>query len=248
MKGVSIYQWNVLAQSLAEFPHVDPEYLTWEHRWPLIEKRLKSVTNKCAIVVLEEVEEFMLEAFKKVLSNHSCTWKSKNPGKRDGTAIFWCDETYKKLDERVDALGTQNAVHVELVHIPSKIKFWVCGVHLKAKPPFVNKRVIQVYQSLNKYPMDVNVICVGDFNDVPESDCIKVVLKYEFKSVYPDHPMTTAKWRKEKIIRCIDYIWYRGPAWGKVLEVVDLGDLKDHLPSKEFPSDHLMLGATIEIK
>ena len=44
--SIKVMQWNILAQSLVtqdSFPRVPPEYLTWEHRLPLIIEHIRFV-------------------------------------------------------------------------------------------------------------------------------------------------------------------------------------------------------------
>jgi mRNA deadenylase 3'-5' endonuclease subunit Ccr4 len=54
----SVLQWNQLNSSLAttsSFPKIDPKYLEWEKRKPLIEQVLNK--NMASIMFLEEVDQ-----------------------------------------------------------------------------------------------------------------------------------------------------------------------------------------------
>lgn len=278
---VQIYQWNVLAQSLADkvgFPKVDEDCLDWTQRWNLIKIKLTEVIENNGILVMEEVDPAVVEnkpgMYKYIsdfldLHNYEHQWISKNcnnektktgkKGKsvRDGTMIAW-PQIFTNIGTLKIPLGknsTQNAYYIILKDMRTDVIFIVCGVHLKSKPNFAEQRVEQVkiaIDGLSIISCD-NVLFVGDFNDIPTSDCIKYIESKGFKSAYNlnNKLLTTAKVRKDLVIRCIDYIWYRGSYWGKIKSVRDLEVLSDfaqnYLPHKNHPSDHLMLGMKIEI-
>ncbi len=280
--SVQIYQWNVLAQSLADetgFPHVNPQYLTWSHRWSLIKVRLGVIVKNNGILVMEEVDPEMYKCFNEFFdaNDYNCDWVSKNmPDKnqRDGTLIAWPTEYYdtKYHNGTAHALGdhsTQNAFRIDFVCKTTQQNFVVCGVHLKAKPPFAKKRAKQIKICLDLFESHENVLLVGDFNDTPDSECVKKCIEAGFTSAYgidevgidevgidevgiDKYTPTTAKIRKNLVIRCIDYIWFRGPCWNKVKSVRELEQMSEfvpnYLPHKNHPSDHLMLGMKIEIK
>ena len=245
-KGVNIFQWNVLAQSLTDgFPHTPKEHLTLEHRLELHLKELRRAAANNAIIVLEEVDIELLTPFVTALDGYLWRWVSKNSedkGFRDGTLIMWPKKLFTVVRVETVELGTQNAVVAEFTD------FMLCAVHLKAKPGFYEKRTEQVAAFLRHIWLKAAII-VGDFNDVPESDCIQLLRDAGYKSAYADHPPTTAKRREEAVVRCIDYIWVRG---GEVVETSKLRDLEDYapnyLPCETWPSDHLALEATIKFK
>ena len=202
----------------------------------------------------------MYKTFNEFLKNYKYygIWYSKNTydnTDRDGTAIFYPTALYNHITYNNIPLGiksTQNGVYIHLENKLTKLDFLVCGVHLKAKPPFSTQRLEQVtilIDHLNKLDVE-NILLVGDFNDIPTSKCIKYVEQMGFTSVYSilDHPPTTAKIRKDLVIRCIDYIHIKGPMWGNIT-VKELPQLDDYapnyLPHKNHPSDHLILGAKI---
>lgn len=245
MKHIEIHQWNVLADRFADrfgFPYATDQALEWEHRKKLFKEILGNPTDD-GIYVFEEVEWDMLQFFlEEIFTEHTFQWISKNStdGKmRDGTVIFSPHSAIEKIDI---PLGTQNAL---ILRFDNNI--WVCAVHLKAKEEGDAIRPQQIRKVLTFLDDLENVILIGDFNDVPESETIKLVQNAKFKSAYPNFEPTTAKKRNKVIVRCIDYIWYRGPAFAGVIETSKLSEDPPMLPNEEWPSDHLKLYAKIKL-
>lgn len=85
---LSILQWNVLSDSLADcFPRVDPEYLQWEYRKPLILLELDRWDSD--IICMEEVDhynDFYSVELKR--RGYEGIYQMKASMNADGTAIF----------------------------------------------------------------------------------------------------------------------------------------------------------------
>jgi mRNA deadenylase 3'-5' endonuclease subunit Ccr4 len=248
MKTIVVHQWNVLADCFADqlgFPYVSQKVLDWEHRKELFKKILADPGD--GIYVLEEVELHMLKFFSKhIFTEHFTEWVSKNStdgSMRDGTAIFYPHKLFSVVEKYDVALGTQNALFLHF----KEPDFWLCAVHLKAKDEGAAVRPQQIKKVLSFLADLDNVVLVGDFNDVPESETIARVLEAGFESAYPEFEPTTAKVRLWKIVRCIDYIWYRGAAFAGVAERGELSESPPMLPNEEWPSDHFKLCAKIKL-
>jgi len=98
------------------------------------------------------------------------------------------------------------------------------------------------------------VIICGDFNDIPDSLCYKVVSKeytssHLVKDSSEQEPWTTWKKRQTVVKRAIDYIWYASETSKmevlKLLEVPNDSVLPDMLPASYYPSDHLALAVEL---
>jgi len=172
---------------------------------------------------------------------------------------------------------TQVAVLTKLRMKDTKEKFLdmsVSAVHMKAKKPFGDVRLIQGDKLLKAIRQfngndDIPTVIVGDFNDCPGSMVYELFCngkassstKKEFQnpmklySSYSSYdntgvePYTTYKKREEEIIITIDYIFHSNHLVPKrLLEIPTIDSLKDRLPCAEYPSDHLQIIAELEFK
>jgi len=259
MKGqiIRLFQLNTLADSLADkfaFPETEEEMLYWK---PRNEQYKLILELPPSIVVLEEVDHNMLKEFAYTLGKFNVKyehrWLSKNDTKpRDGTAIFWPQNNFLFHDFWTIGLGTQNALMVKLECRNTGLRFVVCGVHLKAKVGFEKQRASQVEKILLGLKNEEHAFVVGDFNDVPDSLCVKLMAASGFKNVFPRSPPTTSKIHSSgHVIRCIDYIWYKGGSFqltSAEMQPKELSALESpYLPNAFWPSDHAALQANFKI-
>jgi len=167
--------------------------------------------------------------------------------------------------------SNQCALLISLRHAPTNQTVQVVGTHLKAKTEFETVRLEQVkelvdtLQSWQKsHPWDCLVIC-GDFNDEPSSPCYQYMKNQDIiplQSCYARYPVvcegaphqeeapyTTYKKRHPVNVTCrtIDYIWVESST--RVTSVLSLPwPLPEtSFPSDIYPSDHVLLGATIAL-
>jgi endonuclease/exonuclease/phosphatase (EEP) superfamily protein YafD len=171
---------------------------------------------------------------------------------RDGTVIFWPGIHFELLKFWSISLGTQNALFVRLQCKHTGLIFVVCGVHLKGKAGYEEHRAKQIHRVLAELKNETNVLLVGDFNDVPDSVCVKLVENRGYKNVFPENFPTTAKIHKsDPVIRCIDYMWYKGTAIQPTTCVTEPSQLSKleppYLPNEVWPSDHACLRAKFKI-
>jgi mRNA deadenylase 3'-5' endonuclease subunit Ccr4 len=153
------------------------------------------------------------------------------------------------------------------------IHMTVVSVHLKSKPGNEEIRACQGrvlreqidlacvnHPAANSTGDNITALVMGDFNDVPDSIVVTDMLKLgsfqsAYDSFYPCSFYTTAKKRQEVVTRTVDYIFVRvGQAMPRtdssivsLMEIPPLIHFPTLLPCKQYPSDHLALGAQIQL-
>jgi len=252
--AVTVAQFNVLADYLAvdDFPLTDRDVLKWDYRKENLIRCM--IAHSPDVIALEECDHFE-DWFLPELSKEGFDgiFYVKKGG-RDGTALFWKTDKFKKVNESNINYegGSQGLLLVHLGHTTCDGGLCVAATHLKAKPEFHETRKRQG-EILIPQTLDFNkeknwpVIVLGDFNDTPESSVIELTKK-NFKSAYdhntPGH-WTTWKIRGTEVKRTIDYIWYQSEKLHLThyLQPPLDKDCPKALPASYWPSDHLMLVA-----
>ena len=83
---IKVMTWNILADKLADsFDRVPKEYLTWEHRFPLMVEHIQ--TQAPHIVCLQEVDRF--DDIMAALTDYDGKCVMKEGGVIMGVAILW---------------------------------------------------------------------------------------------------------------------------------------------------------------
>lgn len=247
-----ILHYNVLANSLSDgFPYVDPSHLSWKSRK---KKIIKSVCDqKADVVCLVEVDEEHKNMFNTVYPKYFSFYsKKRSIDNKDGCLVLVNLNKFEVLDYssfRLKDSRSQIAVLLKLKNIKTNYTFYLVSTHLKAKPGFEQIRLEQCSVIMDKIG-DNDCIFLGDFNDVPNSLCYNFITKkHKFIDVYDNDKRiyTTCKKRDKLVCRVIDYIFYRSNKMKPQNEIQAplLSSLPAvGLPSKEHPSDHVLLGVT----
>ena len=137
---------NVLADYLCDtksFPHAIPTALPWSQRAPLHIQQITSLQpDLCA---LEEVDHYD-DWFRPELTKHGydSVFIKKIEG-NDGCALFWKTSRWRLVAEKRANYIDQNQVYILAKFEPAAPMYgtsplFVVVTHLKAKPPFAEKR------------------------------------------------------------------------------------------------------------
>lgn len=261
--ALSVASWNVLADVCCDdsdqgFPYVSEKARNVHER---ARKQLLILASVNAdIVALQEVDkEGRFRPFLEEIGyDVSYRKRSDSPlGIMIGVKRNLCVAMFNHME----LPGNRFAIGATFTYQNAVLDFW--SVHLKAKSEGAASRLEQVKKLAQMTSNDSNVIIAGDFNDTPESDCVREMLQAGFASAdaasvrIPIRDFTTYKVRKgasrqpkiEK--KTEDYIFFRGPH-------IKLESFKEStfvparleppgLPSEDFPSDHLNIGAMFTI-
>jgi hypothetical protein len=90
-------------------------------------------------------------------------------------------------------------------------------------------------------------LVVGDFNDHPDSETMRIVVDgADLRSVFDYEDFTKYYIRKERLIEVVDYVMYnfRGLDVMNEITIPKLDTLPNGLPNEKYPSDHLSLYVT----
>jgi len=258
----SIMSFNMLADSLDDsFPNVDPKFLTWEHRKPLI---LSIIQDRHPdIIVLQECDKFdEINEFLK--ANYNGMFSQKQKEHTDGVAIFVRKNIKIIWTHTFNFSNRSQVACVAQLSIDNK-PFVLAGVHLKSSE-FENKKtlsgnelkahdekfqeiranqVVELFIHLDRLKMPFMVS--GDFNEEPGKPATLLMDKIAI-SAYAGipHHYTTYKKRTEMIKhQTIDYIYATKEfKLHSVLPVPKIEDGEsDFLPNANYPSDHVYLYA-----
>lgn len=261
-------QFNTLADSLSDgFPFVDEKYLEWNYRKPLIVQEI--LKHNPDIIGLQEVDRERADEFKEFTQGYKRFFCPKQNESKDGCMLLFRESMFEVVNHVDIQLGKDESQIAIIAHLktPSGRNIFVVVTHLKAKEGFELKRYQQgrnIMAGLKHYSQDIapenkSVVILGDFNDVPDSIVYilfrawfnKPILKSAY-TLYDDsgiEPYTTFKKREKEICRTIDYIWVSNDIQVReLLEIPPTEVFPDRLPCKNYPSDHLSIIATLEIK
>ena len=256
-----ISHWNSLADGLAQtggFLDVDPEFLEWEYRKPLI---------------LREIDRIQSDIFCIVEANNYDTFWEPEMEKRgylgvhfpkpvstavslgytaDGPAMFVRKSRFLPIYvQKLQYDGhNQNAIIQLLSDNETNSLICVVSTHLKANTGDLNesKRISQICQlckHIARFDETIPVILTGDLNDRPNSDVYNTCVSHMFKSVFDEDDLHTTWKQRETGVKkeIIDYIWYKNM---NVIFKDPLYNDGHKLPNTNYPSDHVMLSCTLE--
>ncbi len=251
--SLSVFTFNMLADSLAQFPSVDPQYLHWTYRKPLIVNILK---RSCAdVICLQECDKF--EELLENLPDYIGFFKKKSDKHLDGVAIFIKKSVpFHSKAELEFKNGAQVALAVKLLKDGNV--YVVVTTHLKASDyekkleknydskVFERRRLEQVKQLetfINERFLNSNLVLCGDFNAEKNESCLEYLTNnMKLTNVYKTHfagdLYTTYKKRTtlEKK-QAIDHMYVSNNL--KVECLLDIPQAVEFLPNKSHPSDHV---------
>ncbi len=299
---IKILTYNILADAYIgpNFSYCDQNYLDFSYRGPQILKIIDNLSPD--ILCLQEVDHYK-DFYLPGLSRKYEVFEEKRGGfqAKDGLITAFCKKTYIFLRKTVisydnevsqelfDSIELQNrfrkgnkALILELKSRETHEKYIIVNTHLHWDPKDEDVKLFQMVQLLkhleNRYKKHEKLIICGDFNSLPDSDQIQLILKekpvelqikgfwkkkirnLKYKSAYSKyrqkntrnyHPSFTNYTRNFK--GNLDYIFYakKSPLQLKrLLKLPKSGEISENiaLPNKYWPSDHLPLMAEFKVE
>ncbi len=232
---LTVLQWNCLADWASyAFPKVEPSFLDWKHRKPLIVAECLRASPD--IFCLQEVDHFdeLKESFSGEYDGLFFP-KGKSPGTtgKDGAAIFWRSKFKLVNSQQFHFSVVCNAPEmgqiVGVVHLKCSLgetetNVQIVTTHLKAKAEHEATRVKQgialaeILVGLQDKNPDLAIVC-GDFNTTKDSEAIQAMLSRGFTDAYSSvgnsipnntEPAWTTWKIREQVKKCtIDFVFYR---------------------------------------
>ncbi|KAG2490743.1 hypothetical protein HYH03_010898 [Edaphochlamys debaryana] len=173
---ISVVVWNILADHYCtpkRYPYVRPDWLSWPHRWALLQEQLGSFGSD--LICLQEVEPSRWQQIldSPALHGYSGIIQDRRGDNLIANAILyrtsklapvWTESRSRALLAAFafwDGLGQQQVL-------------WVANLHLEGSPYRPNDRISQTRSALQRLeaaqrerslaPGDELVLVVGDFN------------------------------------------------------------------------------------
>ncbi len=205
---MKLFNWNILAPINATteaFPAVNPQWLTWEHRWPLIKARL--LGENADIITLQEVDDISLADLEPFFTEQGYDYHTHVPDGQRRTGILTAakmtdgNPNIKFVMRHIDA--RMMVVTVSL-NSASGQRVRVVNFHLKAGAGNDEIRCQQIDSFFMTSP-SADLIIAGDMNSEPNSTpLLALESKFEVRNAYDTrilHPgfedkYTTMKVRK----------------------------------------------------
>lgn len=232
---IKVLTWNILHPdyALPDRYLTNPNYLTWSHRKSLIAQELQK-TN-ADVLCLQEVchNDFPeLKGYHVELNINKKREKEIKKGKNPLlVATYWKEDKFEKISEY------KNSRTMTVTLKDKEGQEWsIMNVHLPVK---VEEQVLHLQKGVN-----CDIVC-GDFNNFPDSEVIELVQSKDYQWCQPQ-PRST--YYKQDIV---DYIfikpeYYNRQYWGVPSPNADgRRGVAQKMPSREWPSDHIWLCATI---
>jgi len=249
--------WNILADSLCTdddqgFPFSSPEERDPHRRARLQYKILAQ--QKAEVIALQEVDDIdRLQPFLEAMG-YAVQYTQRE------TAVLGTVLAVKKtlliIFSRIE-LPDDRQLNTAMLDVEGR-RVIVATTHLKAKAEGEESRkrqIARILEASNVTPC----ILLGDFNDTPDSPCIREMANAGFASAIdgpdsqPVFPFTTMKKRKGPdgqtmtVSRVEDYIFFKGlKLASSQLELPERVNFAS-LPTKYYPSDHLLLKAEFHL-
>ncbi|EGD73069.1 hypothetical protein PTSG_04783 [Salpingoeca rosetta] len=273
--SIVVCEFNVLANGLAQhgkFSRCDAEYLTWEHRSPLLRDEIARIrADIFGLAECNEFDTFWEPMFAEEGYDVVYCAKSKSPAQRfGGTADGCCIAVRRDRFRVVSKLQRDDApvaVAAQLLDITTQQHLLVCMCHLKSGRTFGDMRSAQMEMllaSISEFEEGLSRPCptaimLGDFNAHSDEMCVTMCEEAGFTKVFSDvkhYPWTTWKYRhgpsadpKDEVEQkhTIDHILAR-PATRLVSYLALPSDdevTQGCFPSATFPSDHVSVAVRI---
>jgi mRNA deadenylase 3'-5' endonuclease subunit Ccr4 len=151
------------------------------------------------------------------------------------------------------AAGKQNIAILLILQIKKTLeKIGIVTYHMPCEYtiPLIGKTHCKVLlRKINKYMGDIDWIWGGDFNMTPDSYPYKYIIKFVnciWRDIYNSYPITNHAYIKEIEFKgCLDYIFYPKSNI-KCINVSEVTNVKNIIPDKKEPSDHIPIMATFK--
>jgi len=253
---LSIFSWNTLADWCCNGDDQGFPYVPEAARDPKTRaaKQLEHIlASNADIIALQEVD--LPERFEKPLQDAGYQVLYRRRSRSPLGLLFAVKKSALSIDVKLEFNLGDDRIALGYVVTYADTMLVICTVHLKAKAHGADVRTQQIEKLVQLNAAFTNIIIAGDFNDLPESDCIARLQQSGLEMVQgptgvPE--LTTCKMRKtstgerEMQRKTEDYIFYHTtdikPIAPLVLATPEIPEVG--LPSVEFPSDHLSLMAT----
>jgi endonuclease/exonuclease/phosphatase family metal-dependent hydrolase len=163
---------------------------------------------------------------------------------------FWLSETPDTVSLGWDAVCRRICTYAQLFDNYNNQKFWVFNTHLDHKGLIARIESVKlIFEKIDEVIENNDlVLLIGDFNDTPESELIKLT-EQEFINCedISNHisfgPCGTYNGFNfhDPVVKKIDYIFIKNPSKCNVIKHAVLSDSKDC----KYPSDHLPVYAEL---
>lgn len=257
----SIVSYNVLADAYIRaerYPKVAAALLSAPERARRIVLRI--VALNADIICLQEMEPAVYDALGEALGTRfESTLALKPGGKPDGCATFVRRDRFSVNRTSVFAFPDARDSEPESGHIALVLgldhegrDLAVANTHLRWGPAgaapgdqWATRQLALLLESRPRLaPGGTDWILCGDFNVTPESAAIALLREAGFKDAYgADGPPTCVTGDHA---RRIDYLFIRGAFRARPHPLRQL-DSRSILPSETEPSDHIPIGASLEL-
>jgi mRNA deadenylase 3'-5' endonuclease subunit Ccr4 len=259
---ISLISYNVLADSYIKpsfYPKVERSLLLPEFRIPFLLRRIHETLAD--VMCLQEVEPSVFSFLKtslEPLGYFSCFCQKKN--KPDGCATF---VSRHLMTTAIDSLFFQDGNGIEpdsghlaqILHVEGASgKIGIANTHFKWDPPNQSKtekyglrQASQLLSHLSSLEPERTawVVC-GDFNAEPYGDIAMLFNDYGFIDAYRNQNAMCTCASNQKARR-IDFIVHSKTLCSQPLAIAPIDD-STSLPSEIEPSDHLSIGALINLR
>lgn len=257
-----LVSWNVLADAYVRreyFPSVSPALLAPGSRTAAIVARL--VASDADLICLQEAAPSLVAAAKAGLGDGYATrFLSKAGGKPDGCAIFVRTRSLAiaAVRELVYADGTPPSGHVALLMevVAGRQRIGVATTHLRWDPPrtppasrWATAQIAALVAATvgddSTMTRGMPWLVCGDFNIAADDPAFAILTAAGFADAYGGSPWSTATSVANGRARRIDFVLHTGGLRVRPLPIPRLDDATA-LPSEDEPSDHLMMGVTLD--
>jgi hypothetical protein len=258
---ICIRSYNILSTALSSkerYPVVEEEYLKIEYRWQLLNKQLSSELINKPIFCFQEVSVEWLNKLNSFFQINEYFVTSDLYGSKEtdymGVLIAIPNSKYLIVNTSIfnpnDTIKNQAIVLQLADKNNNNIIFNIATYHMPCSTDnmILENQVSCLINTIDKLAKDNPYIVVGDFNFNPENNAYKIILQ-TVKSAYleklgyePEY--TNLNYQSHNFKKCIDFIFISNDIIVK--DVLNLPKLSEkYFPSKNHPSDHLMIGATL---
>lgn len=243
--------WNVLADAYIQprfYPRVDPALLLPAARMQAIIDYLD--TSNADVACLQEIEPALVAALE-----HAGEWRvhfMQKRGKPDGLAVLArrgvVVERIRGIVFEDGAPGRANSGYIALI-ASLRLDEGRCRVataHVKWDPPETPAverwAVREVHELLEAIGEVDDCIACGDFNFEPDDVPYAAMIAAGFRDPCTHAPTSNANGRAKRI----DHLLCGSAVRATAMEILPIDNVTP-LPSSTLPSDHIPIGAVIEV-
>ena len=231
-----LMSWNVLADGYVRpkfYPHTDPALLERGARTAAI---IDAIAGDGVLCCLQEVEPALVGVARKRLAGWDIRFEQKR-GKPDGVAMFAPPDI--QLDSVDSITYSDGSTHVALFATVNGVT--IATTHLRWDPPTTAHDQRFAVREITELLAIQPAVIAGDLNIEPDDAVYRMLIEAGFVDVH-SAPTANPNGRAKRI----DYILVQPPLRATALPTPLVEDTTP-LPSGTMPSDHVPIGADIEI-